>query len=108
VFLTLGSSGVTPGVEDAAAVMKKAATLTAASADEPGTATVRMTHVGRLWAHKVVRWNGDDLEITDDGPGGFSSGLPLLVVNGMMYGHDILAAVRCPAMIFGSRRSLLC
>jgi hypothetical protein len=88
VFLTLGSSGVTPGVEDAAAAMKKAATLTAASADQSGSATVRMTHDGQLWTHKVVRWHGDDLEITDESPGGSSSGLPLLVVNGMMYGHD--------------------
>jgi hypothetical protein len=31
-------------------------------------ATVRMTQDGRLWAHKVVRWNGEDLEITDDSP----------------------------------------
>jgi hypothetical protein len=68
--------------------MKKAATLTAASADQSGSATVRMTHDGQLWTHKVVRWHGDDLEITDESPGGSSSGLPLLVVNGMMYGHD--------------------
>jgi hypothetical protein len=35
-----------------------------------------------------VRWNGGDAEITDDSPAGPSSGLPLLVVDGMMYGHD--------------------
>jgi hypothetical protein len=88
VFLTVGSPGVTPGVEYAAAAIKKAAILTAASAEQSGTATVQMTHDGRLWAHKTVRWNGDDIEITDESPGGSSSGLPLLVVNGMMYGHD--------------------
>jgi hypothetical protein len=88
VFLTVGSSGVTPGVESAAAAIKKAATLTATSADQSGRATVRMTHDGQLWAYKTVRWNGDDLEISDESPGGPSSGLPLLVVNGMMYGHD--------------------
>jgi hypothetical protein len=88
VFLTVGSPGVGPGVENAAAAIKKAARLTAASAERSGTATVRMTHDGRPWAHKVVRWNGGDVEITDDSPGGPSAGLPLLVVNGMMYGHD--------------------
>ena len=87
VFLTVGSSAVTPGVENAAAAFKKAARLTAASAERSGSATVQMTHDGRLWAHKTVRWNGDDLEITDRGRW-HSSGLPLLVVNGMMYGHD--------------------
>jgi hypothetical protein len=88
VFLTIGSSGVTPGVENAAAAITKAALLSAASAEQSGTATVHMTHHGRLWAHKTVRWNGDDVEITDESPGRPSSGLPLLVVNGMMYGHD--------------------
>src|SRR5262245_56622596 len=88
VFLTLGSSDVTPGVEVAAAAIKKAATLTATSADRSGSASVRMTHNGRLWVHKTVRWNGDDVEISDESPRGPSSGLPLLVVNGMMYGHD--------------------
>lgn len=88
VFLTLGSSRVTPGVENAAAAIKKAATLTAASADQSGTATVRMTHDGRLWTGKTIRWNGANIEITDQSPGGSSSGLPLLVVNGIMYGHD--------------------
>jgi hypothetical protein len=88
VFLTVGSSGVTPGVENAAAAVNKAATLSAASAQQSGTARVQMTHGGQLWADKTVRWNGDDVEITDKSPSGASSGLPLLVVNGMMYGHD--------------------
>lgn len=88
VFLTIGSSRVTPGVENAAAAIKKAAALTAASADQSGTVTVRMTHDGRLWAFKTVRWNGDDLALTDNSPGRQESGLPLLVVNGIMYGHD--------------------
>jgi hypothetical protein len=87
-FLTVGSSRVTPGVENAAAAIKKAATLTATSADRSGSATVRMTHDGQLWAHKTVRWNGADLEIADESPGRPSSGLPLLVVDGTMYGHD--------------------
>jgi hypothetical protein len=87
VFLIVGSSGVTPGVESAAAAIKKAATLTAASADKSGTVNVRITHEGQLWAGKVIRWNGDDVELNDSTryP---QSGYPLLVVNGMMYGHD--------------------
>jgi len=88
VFLTLGSSGVTPGVQGAAAAVKMAARLTAASADQSGTATVRMTRDGQTWTHKTIRWNGNDLEITDESRGRPSSGLPLLVVSGMMYGHD--------------------
>ena len=86
VFLTVGSSGVTPGVENAAAAVKKALTLTAASAEQSGTATVRMTRNGQLWTHKVVRWNGEDLQITDDSAGRpGKAGQGLLVVDGMMY-----------------------
>jgi hypothetical protein len=88
VFLSVSPSGGTPGVENAAAAIKKAATLSAASAEQSGTANVQMTHDGQLWADKTVRWNGDDVEITDQSPGGASSGLPLLVVNEVMYGHD--------------------
>jgi len=88
VFLTVVSSGVTPGVENAAAAIKKAATLTAASAEQSGTVTVRITHDGQLWASKAIRWNGNDVEISDHSHGGPSSGSPLLVVNGLLYGHD--------------------
>jgi hypothetical protein len=35
-----------------------------------------------------VRWNGNDVEISDDSPGRPRSAYPLLVVSGMMYGHD--------------------
>jgi hypothetical protein len=47
---------------------------------------VQITHDGALWAHKTVRWIGNEVEITDESPAGSSSGLPLLVVNEMMYG----------------------
>ena len=86
-FLTVGSSGVTPGVESAAAAIKKAATLTAASADQSGTANVRISHDGQLWAGKVIHWNGNDVELTDS-TRLRQSGYPLLVVDGIMYGHD--------------------
>ena len=86
-FLAVGSSGVTPGVESAEAAFAKAAKVTAASAEQSGTATVDMTHDGQLWAHKIVRWKGRDAEISDSNPG-HQSGYPLTLVDGMMYGHD--------------------
>src|SRR5262249_6600844 len=92
VFVAVGSSRGTPvgapGVENAAAAIKKAVTLSAVSAQQSGTVNVRMTHDGELWASKIIRWNGDNVEISDHSPGGPSSGSPLLVVDGMLYGHD--------------------
>lgn len=85
-FLVVGSSGVTPGVENAAAAIRKAVTLTAASAEQSGTADVRISHDGQLWAGKVISWNGDDVELNDTTRWP-QSGYPLLVVDGMMYGH---------------------
>lgn len=86
-FLTLGSSGVEPRVENAAAAIRKAVTLTAAPAEQSGTAEVRITHNGLIWAGKIIRWNGDDVELNDS-TGYPESGYPLLIVNGVMYGHD--------------------
>jgi hypothetical protein len=82
--------GVTgAGVALAAAAIETAATLTTASAKQSGTATVRITHEGQLWAQKTVRWNSDDLEMSDDSPGrAGNAGRGLLVVDGMMYGHE--------------------
>jgi hypothetical protein len=89
VFLNLASSRVTPGVENAAAAIEKAATLTNAAAKQSGTATVRMTHQGEPWAEKTVRWNGDDLEMSDESPGrAGNAARGLLLVDGMMYGHE--------------------
>jgi hypothetical protein len=84
--LIVGSSGVTPGLENAAAAIQNAAKLTAASADKSGSVEVRITHDGQLWAGKVIRWNGAALEL-DDSSRRPLSGYPLLVVDGMMYGH---------------------
>jgi len=88
VFVVGGSSGGTLGVESAAAAINKAVTLSAVSARQSGTVNVRMTHDGELWASKVIRWNGDNVEISDHSPRGPSSGSPLLVINGMLYSHD--------------------
>ena len=63
-----------PGVENAAAAIEHAATVTAASAEQSGTAVVRITHDGDFWAGKTVRWNGADVAIprrsTPPGPAG--------------------------------------
>jgi hypothetical protein len=75
------------GGESATAAIRHAATLTAASAEQSGTALVRMTHDGDFWAGRTIRWNGDDLSVRDLGSRP-SSGGRLLVVGGMMYGPD--------------------
>jgi hypothetical protein len=89
VFLTVGSPGSGPGVESATAAIKKAATVTAAAAERSGTAVVRITHNGELWAEKAVRWNGADIAIGENTAG--RPGRPgdeLLVVDGTLYGLD--------------------
>jgi hypothetical protein len=89
VALTVASPGGGPGVENAVAAIRKAATLTAASAERSGTAVVRMTHEGRPWAGKTVRWNGADMAIAGDGRLPTPSGGELRVVDGVLYGHDV-------------------
>ena len=88
-LFAVGSPGG-PRVENAAAAFEKAASVTAASAERSGTATVRVTHGGELWAAKTVRWNGDDIAIarvtpTRDG----KVGDELRVVDGLLYGPDV-------------------
>lgn len=84
----VGSPG-SPGVENAAAAIEKAATVTAASAERSGTAVVYMTHDGRPWAGKTVRWSGDDVAIADSSPSRFGRpGSELRVVDGVVYGLD--------------------
>jgi hypothetical protein len=89
-FLTVGSPGGGPGVEDAVAAVKRAATLTAASAERSGTAVIRITHNGEVWAGKTIRWHGEDLSLSGDVPRSPArrAGSELLVVDGMMYGID--------------------
>ena len=87
-FLTVGSSGDGPGVESAAAAVTEAATLTAASAERSGTVVVRMTHNGRPWAGKTVRWNGADVAIADDPSPLRPAKSELRVVDGTLYGPD--------------------
>ena len=88
--LTFGPSGDAPGLENAAAAVRKAATVTAAAADRSGTAVVRINHDGELWAGSTIRWNGEDISVmagrTRIGPGKF--GELMLVVGGTLYGRD--------------------
>jgi hypothetical protein len=78
-----------PGVSDAAAAVKHAATVTAASAEQSGTAVVRITHGGRIWAGDTIRWHGRDLAVTRDFQGRPGPGSKFVVVNGTMYGQSI-------------------
>jgi DNA-directed RNA polymerase specialized sigma24 family protein len=64
-----------------AATAGAAVAVAAAAAERSGTAVVRITHDGSVWAESTVRWNGDDLAV---GRGTRE----LLVVDGMMYGID--------------------
>jgi hypothetical protein len=87
--LTVVSPTGGPGVGDAAAAMKQAATVTAASAELSGTAVVRLAHEGETWSDTTMRWNGGDLAVTSNLPdreGRTGGGLRL--VDGTLYGRD--------------------
>jgi hypothetical protein len=87
-LVTLGSPGG-PAVENAAAAVKRAVTVTATSADVSGTAAVRVTHNGEVWAAKTIRWHGGDLSVSSHQPqrtGG--RGPEFLLVDGMLYGVE--------------------
>ena len=85
--LTVGSPGVGPGVANAATAVKQAATVTAASAKRSGTAVVRITHNGKIWAGSTIRWHDRDLAVSRDAPRRpGKAGSELLVVDGTLYG----------------------
>jgi hypothetical protein len=88
-LLVVGTPGRGPGVENATAAVKRAAAVTAASAEQSGTAVVRITYNGALWAGMTIRWNGDDLSLSSDAPmRRGKAGSRMLVVDGVMYGVD--------------------
>jgi hypothetical protein len=85
--LALGSPGVGPGVANAATAVRNAAAVTAAAAEESGTAVVRITHNGQPWAGTTIRWNGQDIAVSRDHPERRGKvGDEMLVVDGVMYG----------------------
>lgn len=91
VSLTVGSPGGDPIVEDASAAMRKAATISAASAEQSGTAIVRITRNGELWAGSTLRWSDEDVAVSSDFPRRPGhAGSKLLVVGGTLYGIDAL------------------
>jgi hypothetical protein len=79
------SAGTSPGGEDAIAAVRKAATVTAASAERSGTAVVRITHNGELWAGKTIRWNGGDLALSDEDRRRQDKAGEFRLVDGIMY-----------------------
>jgi hypothetical protein len=96
VILTVGSPGA-PGVESAAAAVERAASATAASAEQSGTAVVLITHAGESWAGKTIRWNGEDIAISRESVAiapeiperAAKPGDTFRVVDGIMYGRDL-------------------
>jgi hypothetical protein len=94
VFLTVGGPGTGPSVANAAAAVRKAATVTAAAAERSGTAVVRIDHNGEFWVGTTVRWHGQDMAKEDmaaprDVPRRPAKvGSRFLLVDGTMYGVD--------------------
>ena len=87
--VTVRSPGGGPGVEDAAAEVRKAATVTTSAAERSGTAAVRITHDGELWAGSTIRWHDGDLSVSRDAPDRRGrAGAHLLLVGGTLYGLE--------------------
>jgi hypothetical protein len=78
-FLAVGGDRT----ESAAAAVRKAAAVTAASARLSGTAEVRITHGGRPWAGKSIRWHGEDLSVSEAG-----RERSMLLVDGVLYAPE--------------------
>jgi len=64
VVLAVGMlPGAGPDVANAAAAVRKAATVTAGAAERSGTADVQITHDGQFWAGTAIRWRDGDLAV---------------------------------------------
>jgi hypothetical protein len=72
-------------IEDAAAAVRQAVALTAASAERSGAVHVRITHDDAVWAAKTLTWNGNDMSVADTWP---SRGNEMRVVDGILYFPD--------------------
>ena len=82
----IASPATGPGVEDAVAAVRKAATVSAAEADASGTVVVRITHNGEVWAGVTIGWHGEDLSLSGGEPQRRGRrGSEFRVVNGSMY-----------------------
>ena len=82
---TTGGAG---GVPDAAAAMQRAVRLTADSAERSGTAVVRITRDGGVWAQTTILWHDEDISVGRDSPARPENRYPMLVVGGVLYMHD--------------------
>jgi hypothetical protein len=88
-ILIVGSPRGGRGIEDAAAAVQNAATVTAEAARRSGTVVVRITDDGELWAGQTIRWHGRDLSLTTDSADREGRvGSQELVVDGILYGID--------------------
>ena len=88
-ILTVGPLSGDRTVENAGAAVRKAAAVTAQSAERSGTAVVRITHGGELWGARTIRWHGHDMSVTSDEPDRQGRvGSVTLVVDGILYGTD--------------------
>ena len=86
IAMMMVASPVAPrGVPSAAAAVRSAAATTAESAEQSGTAAVRITHNRQPWAGATIRWHEDDVEVIRDGRGP-GPGRGLRVVDGVLYG----------------------
>jgi hypothetical protein len=84
-----GSPGGGPGVQDATAAIRTAATVSAAAAERSGTAVVRINRNGKLWAGKTIRWHGGNLAVSREAARPrWRPGSELLVVDGRLYSTD--------------------
>ena len=88
-ILAIGSFSGGPGADSAVAAFRQAATVTAASAEQSGTAAVLITQGGEEWASSTIRWHGDDVSITRHSPSrSGSAGDEMRVVDGVLFGLD--------------------
>jgi hypothetical protein len=62
-FVLVASPVAGPGATSAAAAVRSAAATTARSAEQSGTAAVRITHNRQPWTGATIRWHEDDLEV---------------------------------------------
>jgi hypothetical protein len=86
VFVLMGSPAGPRAIEDATAAVRKAATLTAASAERSGTAVMQITKNGEMWAGLTIRWHGEDLSLSHGEPQRRGrAGAEFLLVDGTMY-----------------------
>lgn len=86
VVLAVGSPSGSPAVSPAAAI-EQAVTVSAQAAEDSGTVAIEVTQDGALWGARSVRWNGSDISVTNEDPGGVGR-RDLLVVDGTLYGPE--------------------